>query len=222
MHDPAVAVGHRGRYHGPMLRILCAFVVVISALPAAAADGIKTWSEPVAGSDIAWSIVEATIDAPASMVWGIVSTCNDYKRTMPSIANARELSREGDPSSSFSTVCEVTADLPFPLSDLTSVSKAVHTVETDKRYTRRWQMIRGDYDFNEGSWTVAATSPTTSTATYRIRVRPKMPVPDSMLSSFQAGTLPKIIDRLRARTKELQAAAPRAPASPPATTTATP
>ena len=188
-----------------MIRPLCALVLLFMARSASAADGIKTWSEPVAGSAISWSIVEATIDAPASMVWGIVSACNDYQRTMPSIAKARELSREGDPSSSFTTVCEVTADLPFPMSDLTSVNKAVHTVEADKRYVRRWQMLRGDYEFNEGSWTVAATSPTQTLATYRIRVRPKMPVPDSMLGTFQAATLPKIIDHLRARVRELRA-----------------
>jgi ribosome-associated toxin RatA of RatAB toxin-antitoxin module len=189
-----------------MIRTLATLVLLFTAQSASAADGIKTWSEPVADSAISWSIVEATIDAPASMVWGIVSSCNDYQRTMPSIAKARELSREGDPSSSFTTVCEVTADLPFPMSDLTSVSKAVHTVEADKRYVRRWQMMRGDYEFNEGSWTVAATSPTQTLATYRIRVRPKMPVPDSMLGSFQAATLPKIIAHLRSRVREMRAA----------------
>lgn len=192
-------------YRDAMIRTLATLVFLFTAWSASAADGIKTWSEPVADSAISWSIVEATIDAPASMVWGIVSSCNDYPRSMPSIAKARELSREGDPSSSFTTVCEVTADLPFPMSDLTSVSKAVHTVEIDKRYVRRWQMIRGDYEFNEGSWTVAATSPTQTLATYRIRVRPKTPVPDSLLGTFQASMLPKIIAQLRGRVRELRA-----------------
>lgn len=192
-------------YRDAMMRTLATLVFLFTAWSASAADGIKTWSEPVADSAISWSIVEATIDAPASMVWGIVSSCNDYPRSMPSIAKARELSREGDPSSSFTTVCEVTADLPFPMSDLTSVSKAVHTVEIDKRYVRRWQMIRGDYEFNEGSWTVAATSPTQTLATYRIRVRPKTPVPDSLLGTFQASMLPKIIAQLRGRVRELRA-----------------
>jgi ribosome-associated toxin RatA of RatAB toxin-antitoxin module len=190
-----------------MRSVLAALAFCLS-VPANAADDIKVWSEKVAGSDVPWSIVEATIPAPAPLVWGIVSNCNDYKKNMPSIAGARELSRTGDPSSSFTTVCEVTADFPFPLSDLTSVSKAVHTVEPGKRYVRAWTMISGDYDYNEGSWTVVAVDDRTSRATYRLRVRPKMPVPDSMLGSFQAGTMPKIIEKLRARSRELQSTAP--------------
>jgi ribosome-associated toxin RatA of RatAB toxin-antitoxin module len=191
------------------MRLALAALACCLSVPALAADDIKVWSEQVAGSDVPWSIVEATIAAPAPLVWGLVSNCSDYKKNMPSIAGARELSRTGDPSSSFTTVCEVTADLPFPLSDLTSLSKAVHTVEPGKRYVRAWTMISGDYDYNEGSWTVVAVDDKTSKATYRLRVRPKMPVPDSMLGTFQAGTMPKIIQKLRARTAELQATPPQ-------------
>jgi ribosome-associated toxin RatA of RatAB toxin-antitoxin module len=191
------------------MRFVLAALACCLSTPSFADDGIKVWSEKVSGSDIPWSIVEADIAAPASLVWGLVSACNDYKKNMPSIASARELSRTGDSSSSFTTVCEVTADLPFPLSDLTSVSKAVHTVEPGKRYVRAWTMISGDYDYNEGSWTVVAVDDKTSRATYRLRVRPKMPVPDSMLGTFQAGTMPKIIDRLRNRTREMQASQPQ-------------
>jgi ribosome-associated toxin RatA of RatAB toxin-antitoxin module len=189
------------------MRVVLAALACSLSVTALAADDIKVWSEPVAGSDVPWSIVEGTIAAPAPVVWGIVSNCNDYQKNMPSIAGARELSRTGDPSSSFTTVCEVTADMPFPLSDLTSVSKAVHTVEPGKRYVRAWTMISGDYDYNEGSWTIVSVDDKTSKATYRLRVRPKMPVPDSMLGTFQAGTMPKIIQKLRARTAELQAKA---------------
>jgi ribosome-associated toxin RatA of RatAB toxin-antitoxin module len=182
-------------------------LVFVVALPAAAADDVKVWAEPVAGSDVPFSIVEASIDAPASVVWSIVSACNDYTKTMPSIAESKELSREGDPSSSFTTVCSVTADMPFPISDLTSVTRARHTVEVDKRYERRWTMLNGDYEYNEGSWTVVALTPMTSKATYRLRVRPKLPVPDSMLGTFQSGTMPKIMDGLRRLAKERAAKA---------------
>lgn len=205
---PVLAVRPRSGSLSRMRVVLAALACSLS-VPALAADDIKVWSEKVAGSDVPWSIVEATIAAPAPVVWGIVSSCSDYKKNMPSIAGARELSRTGDPSSSFTTVCEVTADMPFPLSDLTSVSEAVHTVEPGKRYVRAWTMIRGDYDYNEGSWTIVSVDDKTSKATYRLRVRPKMPVPDSMLGTFQAGTMPKIIQKLRARTAELQATSPR-------------
>jgi ribosome-associated toxin RatA of RatAB toxin-antitoxin module len=178
------------------------------SLPGLAAEDITVTSEAVAGSEVPWSIVEATIPAPAAAVWAIVSNCAEYRASMPNIAQSRELSRTGDPSSSFTTMCEVTADLPFPFSDLTSVNRAVHTVEPGKRYVRAWTMVRGDYDYNEGSWTIVALDERTSRATYRLRVRPKMPVPDSMLGTFQAKTMPRIIERLRAHTAATRVAAP--------------
>ena len=189
---------------------------------AQAEDGIRVWSTPVAGSDVPWSAVEALIDAPADVVWELVSNCDNYEATMPSIANAKELSRKGDVNSSFETVCEVTADLPFPLPDLTSVSRANHKVTPGASYVRSWTMLRGDYDYNEGSWSIAAVNPRQSKATYKLRVRPKMPVPDSMLGTFQAGTMPKIIKGLRVKAAALAAkrpppAPPAAPATPKAT-----
>jgi ribosome-associated toxin RatA of RatAB toxin-antitoxin module len=182
------------------MRVLPLLLAGCFSLPGLAADDITVTSEAVAGSEVPWSIVEATIAAPAAAVWAIVSNCADYRASMPNIAQSRELSRTGDPSSSFTTMCEVTADLPFPFSDLTSVNRAVHTVEPGKRYVRAWTMVRGDYDFNEGSWTIVPLDERTSKATYRLRVRPKISVPDSMLGIFQAQTMPKIIARLRART----------------------
>jgi ribosome-associated toxin RatA of RatAB toxin-antitoxin module len=194
------------------MRVSCLLLAAGLSLPAlAGADDIRVTSEAVTGSEVPWSIVEATIAAPAAAVWSVVSTCADYDKTMPNIGRSRELSRTGDEASSFTTVCEVTADLPFPFSDLTSVNRAVHTVEPGKRYVRAWTMVRGDYDFNEGSWTIVALDERTSRATYRLRVRPKMPVPDSMLGTFQEKTMPKIIERLRARTAASRVAAPLPP-----------
>lgn len=163
---------------------------------AARADDVKVWSEPVTGSDVPFSIAEATIDAPAALVWSVVSNCNDFKTTMPSIAASKELSRKGSGDSEV-VECQVTADLPFPLPDLTSVTRARHAVQPDKRYVRSWQYLRGDYEFNEGSWTVVAVDEAHTRATYRLRAKPKMPVPDSLLGSFQQGTMPKIMLKLR-------------------------
>jgi uncharacterized protein YndB with AHSA1/START domain len=163
----------------------------------AADDGIKVWTEPVAGSDTPWAFAEATIDAPPETVWALVSRCADYARRMPRIAASRELAREGT-DTAFTTTCEVTTDLPFPLSDLTSVNRAEHTVVPGERYVRQWRMVRGDYDFNEGSWTLTALDGGKRTkAAYRIRVRPKIALPDAMLASAQKGTLPDLMRSLR-------------------------
>ncbi|HEY1101447.1 MAG TPA: SRPBCC family protein, partial [Myxococcota bacterium] len=175
------------------------------AVASHAADDVKVWTEKVEGSDIPYSVAEGVVDAPAAVVWSIVSDCNNYKTTMAGIIKSQEISRAGE-----KVVCQVTADLPFPLPDLTSKTSAVHTVEVDKKYVRKWALLEGDYTINEGSWQVVAIDDTHSKATYRLRVQPNIPVPDSLLSTFQSSAMPRVIKNLREQsTKKL--AAPKTP-----------
>ncbi len=138
------------------------------------------------------AVAEAVLDAPAAVLWAIVSDCNNFKKTMPNILSSQEISRTAT-----GAICQVTADLPFPLPDLTSKTSAVHTIEPDKRYLRRWTLIDGDYTINEGSWTLDAVDATHTKVTYRLRVRPKIPVPDSMLATMQSTTMPKLMRNLQ-------------------------
>src|SRR5258706_6833630 len=151
---------------------LLAAVCCARAAAAAAAAEIKTWTEPENAAGAPTYAAEGIIDAPPAAVWALVSRCADYAVTMPSISASKELSRTGDEHSKFTTVCEVTADVPFPFSDLTSVSRATLTVdEKSGHYSRAWQLIRGDYDVNEGSWRLVPLDGGTRTVvTYRITV----------------------------------------------------
>lgn len=137
--------------------------------------------------------VVAVIDAPPDKVWPIVSDCARYKTTMPSIADSQMLSRDGD-----TMTCRVTADIPFPFPDLVSVTRAKHTVTPD-RYERKWTMIEGDYEKNEGSWLLEPFGPTgTQTlATYSLLARPKIPLPDAMVQRVQESRLPDMMKSLR-------------------------
>jgi ribosome-associated toxin RatA of RatAB toxin-antitoxin module len=179
------------------------FLAVVSAGAAAfAADDIRTWSEIEAGSSAPTYVAEGVVNAPPAAVWAIVSRCADYVKNMPSIASSRELSRSGDEHSRFTAVCEVTADVPFPFSDLTSVTRATMTVdEPGGSYSRAWQLIRGDYDVNEGSWRLVPVDGGARTkVTYRITVKPKLPLPTSLIAVSQRTTLPQVIQTLRDRT----------------------
>src|SRR5262249_28891574 len=116
------------------IALLCAASAIRGA--AAATDEIRTWTETQSDSAPTY-VAEGVVDAPPAAVWAIVSKCADYVKNMPSIAASRELSREGDEHSAFTTVCEVTADVPFPFSDLTSVTRAKLTIdEKNGNYTR--------------------------------------------------------------------------------------
>jgi ribosome-associated toxin RatA of RatAB toxin-antitoxin module len=168
---------------------------------ASAAGDIKTWTEPETGGAPTYC-AEGVVDAPPAAVWKLVSNCADYVKNMPSIVASVELSREGDESTRFTTVCEVTADVPFPFSDLTSVSRATMTVDAKSgSYAREWTLIRGDYEVNDGSWKLVPVDGGAKTqVTYRIHVKPKLALPDSLIRSTQETRLPQVIQRLRDRT----------------------
>ena len=99
--------------------------------------------------------------------------------------------------------------VPFPFSDLTSVSRAQLTVDAKNgNYTRAWTMISGDYEVNEGSWRLVAVDGGAKTkVTYRIHVKPKLPLPDSLIASTQTTRLPQVIQYLRDRTAKRSEAA---------------
>ena len=179
-------------------------LLLLSTGSALADDSVKVWTEKVPGSDIPFSIAEGIIDAPASVVWSIVSDCNNYKTTMTNISSSQELSRNGN-----NVVCRVTADLPFPLPDLTSQTKAVQTVDPDKSYLRKWTLVEGDYHINEGSWSVTAIDETHCKAAYRLRVQPKMPLPNSLLGTFQNTAMPRVIKNIREQSAKRVAAQPK-------------
>lgn len=139
--------------------------------------------------------VRGVVDAPPSEVWKLVDDCGNYRRTMPRIADSQEEKREGNV-----VICRVVADLPFPFSDLTSRTRAVHSVEPGKRYERAWEMIEGsDYLFNRGGFVLVpwGEGGQRTLVTYRALARPKMSLPKFLLEAARRRSLPQIIHRLR-------------------------
>jgi len=151
-------------------------------------------AESVEGTRVPLAQVEAVIDAPPEKVWAIVSDCAHYARHFNRIAASKELSREGN-----TVTCEVTTDMPFPLSDLTSVNRAVHTVDPGKRWLREWKLLRGDYDFNQGSWELVPFrgNAQRTLARYRLHAQPKVGLPQGLVQAAQERNLPGVMHRLR-------------------------
>lgn len=147
-----------------------------------------------ASDDAPTFVAQAIIDAPPSVVWQIVSRCDDFSRIMPRVLASKELSRKGD-----NVVCQVTIDMPFPLSDLTSVTAAVHREDaTLGNFSREWKLVKGDYQVNEGAWILRALPNGKRTlATYRVTARPNIPVPSSLAALFQQGPLVKSMQAVR-------------------------
>jgi len=187
---------------------ILALALLLAAAGARAVDDpgeIKTWTEPETGGAPTY-VAEGIVAATPAQVWALVSKCADYTKNMPSIVASHELSRSGDESSQFTADCEVTADAPFPFSDLTSVSRATMTVDARSGgYTRTWTLLRGDYEVNDGSWSLVPVDDGKKTmVTYRIHVKPKLALPDALVQGAQSTRLPQVIQLLRDRTAQLR------------------
>lgn len=153
----------------------------------------------VKGSEAPKVVVRAVLHQPPKKVWQIVSDCGQYKARMPHIAASKQLKREGN-----KVTCEVTIAMPFPFSNLTAVTEAVHE-ETDKGFSRKWKLVRGDYTMNNGSWEVQPldASGTKSLVTYTVHADPKTAVPDWIREAAQKKALPEMLARVESEAGKL-------------------
>lgn len=158
---------------------------------------IKTFAVP--GSDTPKIVMSATLDVPPKKVWAIVNDCSRYKGRLPRVAAAKLLKQEGNVFT-----CEVTIEMPFPLSNLTAVTEATHT-ESDAGMSRRWKLVRGDYKVNEGSWEVKPADPDgkTSLVVYTVHAEPNTMIPAAIREAAQKKTLPDLMARVRSEAAKL-------------------
>jgi ribosome-associated toxin RatA of RatAB toxin-antitoxin module len=148
----------------------------------------------VKGQDIPKVVAKAVIKAPMEKVWALIEKCENYEKTMLNIKSAKELSRKGN-----KVRCETVVDLPWPLSDLKSVTDANHTLNPGQSYVRAWTLVKGDFDYNNGSWKLTPFKGDASKTllVYTVHVKPHTSVPDSIKASAQRKSLPDLFEHLR-------------------------
>lgn len=153
----------------------------------------------VKGSDIPKVVVKGVINAPPAKVWQLVSDCTKYHKTMTRIKASKLVKKTGD-----TYICDVTVELPFPLSNLRATTNAKH-VSGPPVWSRTWTLIEGDYEKNEGSWKLEefAGDPNRTFATYTVYAIPNTAVPGWMRKKAQESSMPDVIKRLRAEVKKL-------------------
>ncbi|HVK65010.1 MAG TPA: SRPBCC family protein [Polyangium sp.] len=145
----------------------------------------------VKGSDTPKVVAKAVIDQPPEKVWQVVSECASYKKRMPRIEASKLVKQDGNKHT-----CEVTIAMPFPLSNLTAVTEAVHEVN-DKGMSRRWKLLRGDYKFNEGSWEVKPhDGGKKSLLVYTVHAEPNTALPGWIREAAQKKAIPELFERV--------------------------
>lgn len=180
----------------PMLVIAALVTLVAAELPDAerlARGEVVLHFSRAPGSDFPVATAHVLVDASPERVWRIVSDCERTGEVMPDVLTSAVVPEGGQ-----SSRCTVVVDLPFPLSDLRSVTRAVLEVQPGRRWQRSWQLLAGDFTVNEGYWRVEPTADGRTLATYHIDVRPTVPLPSWLVSFIQRAKLPEMMERLRA------------------------
>ena len=143
-------------------------------------------------------IMRGLVEQPPRKVWAIVSDCATYKQHMPRVVSSKLLKKVGNKHT-----CEVTIDMPFPLSNLTAVTEATHE-ESDKGMKRSWQLVSGDYKYNDGSWEVKPLGDgSTSLVTYQVHAEPKSAVPEFIRERAQKSAMPDLMNRIRSESAKV-------------------
>ncbi len=148
----------------------------------------------VKGADIPAATVRAVVDASPAKVWAVVQDCSRYTKTMMRVKESKEVSRKGN-----IVHCQVLVDMPWPLSDLGALTRAVHTVRAGKYYQRKWDLVKGDYKINKGSWTVTPydTTGNRSMVVYQAHAVPNISVPKWIQKAAAKRTFPNLLKHLR-------------------------
>jgi len=159
------------------------------------AGGVAVSFKKVAGSDMPAVLAYGVIKAPIAKVWAMVTDCGRYHLTMPSVKESALLSGT---VSSGKMRCKIVADLPWPMSDLTSVVDVTLKLRKDGVHERTWTLVEGDYKRNEGSWTLTPIDQGASTLLrYQLYVEPNTSVPDFLKRQAQKIKVPGMFKAIR-------------------------
>lgn len=134
------------------------------------------------------------VDAPPSQVWGLVSKCGEYRRTLPSTSASKVVARKGR-----TVTCDIQRKLPPPLGKKRSILRFAHGVHPDQRYVASWRQVKGDYKKNAGRWVLMPYGEDGSKThvLYEQHIEPKGSIPPALVTITQQNVLPRAIHLLR-------------------------
>jgi ribosome-associated toxin RatA of RatAB toxin-antitoxin module len=139
------------------------------------------------------------VDAAPAAVWKVIDDCARYKEFMPrTVVSERLADADGK------VRCRIRIELPWPMKNLESVTRADHLVE-ENRFRRVWTLESGDYHANDGSWTLTPFKgdPKRTLVVYEVVTQPKSAMPKSMSGYAQRRGLPEVIEKLRKRVEDV-------------------
>lgn len=139
----------------------------------------------------------AVVEAPPDAVWPVVRDAEHFCEFMPRTKSSRIVSRSEE-----GQVVRLEISMPFPLKNLVSEVLSVIT-ETEDRRGRRWSLVKGTYERNDGEWVVASWGDNRTLLGYWLDAKPKIVIPDAVIRKAQTGSLPDVFEAVRDRARQL-------------------
>lgn len=141
------------------------------------------------------------VEASPARVWRVIDDCARFEKIMVEALVAKEESRQGT-----EIRCRIDLDVPWPMDNLTSITKARHEV-SGERYSKAWVLESGNYQRNDGAWVLTPFKgdPNRTLVEYWSIVIPNTSAPDFILKQVQRDVLPQLLRNLRTVVAELPA-----------------
>ncbi len=164
-----------------------------------AGDEVRVERREPSGGDGVALIACGLVDAPSASVWPVLRDCERYQSFLPGVTRSELLSRSDGVAR-----CKVDIDLPFPLSELRSVTRVEESELPNGVFRRAWELEEGNYRRNRGSWTLRpwGEGAQRTLAIYEVDLELGYPVPDFLLWRAQSATAPRVFDAIRGKVKE--------------------
>jgi len=132
------------------------------------------------------------LDFPPAKVWPVITDCARYHTFMP--RTEKSAVRGETPGGH---LCFIEIEMPLAFDNLWSLVDAKNTANPDGSYKRHWNLKKGTYKHNKGSWEIFPYDDgKRSLLVYTIDVNPNVSLPDWVLSSAQTSTLPDLFEAI--------------------------
>lgn len=140
------------------------------------------------------------VHASPEEVWKIIVDVERYHEYMPRLVKSVVTERKAD-----SYLFYYKIDMPWPLSDHWCITKNWHEIDENKKsYKRAWNLVSGTFSRNDGYWLIQPWKGGNSLAVYSAIIQPKVMAPQGIINYITKKALPKAIENLRKRVKQLR------------------
>lgn len=134
------------------------------------------------------------IDAPADIVWGIITDFESHPKFIPMQKSSRIVKREGNAT-------WVDLVVKVGLAEMEITNKNMQFITPGKR-TVTWDQEKGSFSVSSGKWIIEPYKKTKTKATYNASIGHPL-MPNSLAEKLVKNSFPELFQNLRKRTAEV-------------------